>query len=447
MATARVLRREPGAAGAWREYLAGAVARAELCLPEGADAAAARAAGALLAARWAGRARVALDARGLARERALDLAEGASLRAWRMPAQRRDADPDAPRLARLDLVLDAPAAASAEWAARAAALRGAAFARDLVAEPANSLTPMTLAGRMGALAAHGVAVEVLDARALRRLRLGALLAVGGGAAHPPCLAVLRWPGGPGTRNGARPIAFIGKGITFDTGGLCIKPAERMWDMRADMAGAAACAGAMLALALRRAPVPAVAVLALAENTTGAASYRPSDILTMHDGRTVEVVDTDAEGRLVLADALAYAARRFRPRALVDVATLTGAIVVALGRHMAGLFANDDALAALVREAGAAVGERVWRMPIGEGHVADLESGIADLRQCASGRFLPDACHAAAFLRAFAGAVPWAHLDIAGVEAVEEADDAHAAGPTGFGARLLDELTRRLGAAA
>ena len=291
--------------------------------------------------------------------------------------------------------------------------------------------------RLGELERAGVVVDVLDQAALRRQGFGALVAVGAGSAHPPCLAVLRWAG----TVKAAPVVFVGKGITFDTGGICIKPADGMWDMRADMAGAAACAGALLALALRRSPAPAVAILPLAENATGGASYRPSDVLRSYSGRTIEVVDTDAEGRLVLADAIAYAAKRFKPRAIIDLATLTGSIVTALGHHMAGLFANDDPLAAAILAAGATVEEPAWRMPISARHREDLNSDIADLRHCLAGRLLPDACHAAAFLREFAEGTPWAHLDIAGVESVEEADDAHAAGPTGYGVRLLDALVR------
>ena len=255
--------------------------------------------------------------------------------------------------------------------------------------------------------------------------------------------MLRWRGS----FDAPPIAFIGKGLVFDTGGVSIKPAEGMEAMRADMAGAAACAGAMLALALRRSPSPAIAVLALAENATGAASYRPSDVIRTLSGRTVEVVDTDAEGRLVLADALTFAAR-MRPRAMVDVATLTGAIIAALGHHRAGLFGNDAALMSALAAAGEAVGEPLWPMPIGAGHRADLASEIADLRQCVPSargeggwpaRFIPDACHAAAFLREFAGALPWAHLDIAGVDTAEVPHALGPAGATGFGVRLLDHL--------
>jgi leucyl aminopeptidase len=229
------------------------------------------------------------------------------------------------------------------------------------------------------------------------------------------------------------VVFIGKGITFDTGGISIKPAEGMERMTSDMAGAAACAGALLALALRRSPAPAVAVLAIAENTTGAQSYRPGDVLRTMSGRTVEVVDTDAEGRLVLADALHYAATRFKPQAMLDLATLTGAMVTALGSHRAGIFTNDPALQAQAAAAGDQVGEALWPMPIGAQHRADLDSAIADLKQCCAGSLLPDASHAAAFLREFVGDTPWAHLDIAGVRLDEKGL------PTGFGARLLDRL--------
>jgi len=212
----------------------------------------------------------------------------------------------------------------------------------------------------------------------------------------------------------------------------------MWDMRADMAGAAACAGALLCLALRKSPAPAMAILAIAENATGAKSYRPGDVLCMHSGHTVQVVDTDAEGRLVLADALAYAVRQ-NPQAIIDLATLTGSIVVALGHDMAGCFDNDPALAAAAAAAGAAVGEPLWRMPIADTHRRAVDSDIADLKHCVDERGQPDACHAAAFLREFVGETPWLHLDIAGVESREEATPHHAKGATGFGVRLLDRL--------
>ncbi|MGG5811582.1 leucyl aminopeptidase family protein [Falsiroseomonas sp. CW058] len=399
-------------------------------------------AGAAAAARFAAIPHLVLDARGLAPDAAAAFAAGACLRAWRFDALRtRDV---APGLSRLSLLADSPAAVRTAWEERSAAVRGCLLARDLVAEPANRLTPRRFAKRLRALAAHGIEVEVLGRRRLLRGGFGGLLAVGAGAEEPPRLVVLRWRG----RIAARPVAFIGKGIVFDTGGISIKPAQGMEAMRADMAGAAACAGAMLALALRRSPAPTVAVLAIAENATGATSYRPGDVLRMAAGTTVEVVDTDAEGRLVLADALHHAARRFRPRAMVDLATLTGAVVSALGHHRAGLFGTDAALLSSLAAAGEAVGEPLWPLPIGEGHRADLASAIADLRQCVPpargeggwpARFIPDASHAAAFLREFTAGIPWAHLDIAGVDTQDAPHPLGPAGPTGFGVRLLDAL--------
>jgi leucyl aminopeptidase len=392
------------------------------------------AAGACAASRLLRCARVAIDARGLPAGVAARLAAGACLRAWRYTRLRTQPDDEAVLLEALDLISDDPDAAEA-WARLAAGVEGALFARDLVTEPSDTLTPAGFVARLDPLARAGVGVEAIGAGELARLGCGGLLAVGRGSVHPPCLVVLRWAG---TLGGA-PVAFVGKGITFDTGGICIKPADGMWEMRADMAGAAACAGAMLALARRGSPAPAIAVLALAENATGADSYRPGDVLRMADGSTVQVVDTDAEGRLVLADALAWVARE-APAAVIDLATLTGSIVVALGHERAGAFGNDTALAEALVAAGHAVGEAVWPMPIDESHRRALDSDIADIRHCVDGSGQPDACQAAAFLRAFVAAgTPWAHLDIAGVEGRAEAEDRWAKGATGFGARLLDRL--------
>ncbi|MCQ4162333.1 leucyl aminopeptidase family protein [Roseomonas sp. GC11] len=342
-----------------------------------------------------------------------------------------------PLTARLDLWHEEAAALVPLWDRAWAVLQGAAFARGLVEAPANLLTPRDFAQRLEGLERHGIAVQVLGRRRLAAAGFGGLLAVGQGSANPPRLVVLRWAG----RIAAPPVVFVGKGVTFDTGGLSLKPAAGMAAMRADMAGAAACAGAMLALALRDSPAPAAAVLPLAENAIGAAAYRPGDVLTLLSGRTVEVVDTDAEGRLILADALHYAVRAFRPAAVVDVATLTGAAITALGHHRAALFGTDAPLLAAVAAAGEAVGEPVWPLPIAASHRADLASAIADLRQCASGRGQPDACHAAAFLREALGEAPppWAHLDMAGLATRPEGEGEGRPGATGFGVRLLDRL--------
>ncbi|MGG5819566.1 leucyl aminopeptidase family protein [Falsiroseomonas sp. HW251] len=398
-------------------------------------------AGAAVARHWSGIPHVALDARDLSALQAAELLAGFCLGAWRFDRHRkRD---DTPRLKRVTVATPHRDAAREAWARAETAVRGTLFARDLVSEPANHLTTKEFARRLRGLTKHGIEVEILGPKRLARDGFGALLAVGSGSAHGPRLAVLRWRG----TLDAPPVAFVGKGIVFDTGGISIKPAHGMEAMRADMAGAAACAGAILSLALRNSPAPAVAVLAIAENATGAGSYRPGDVLRTLSGRTVEVVDTDAEGRLVLADALHHALC-FKPRAVVDLATLTGAIVSALGTHRAGLFGNDAALMASLAATGEQVGERLWPMPIGESHRVDLASDIADIRQCVpssrgeggwAARFIPDASHAAAFLREFAGGVPWAHLDIAGVDTLIRPHALGPAGATGWGVRLLDAL--------
>lgn len=397
---------------------------------EGVGAACIAAAGAAL--------RVAVDARGLPAHFATALGVGAVLRAWHFNRHRSFRAPG-PR--RLELIVEDPKALAAPWARAEASLAGVQLARELVAEPANRLTPKEFAKRLRALKSEGIEVEELGRSALKKLGAGGILAVGGGSAVPPRIVVLRWKGG----FRAPPVAFVGKGLCFDTGGISIKGAAGMEAMRADMAGAAACAGAMLALARRNSPCPAVAILAIAENMTDGASYRPGDVLRMMSGRTVEVVDTDAEGRLVLADALHLAAMRYRPQAMLDLATLTGSVITALGHHRAGLFHSDAALGTAVAAAGEAVGERLWPLPIGERHREEINSDIADLRQCvpAGTRFVSDASNAAAFLREFVGALPWAHLDIAGMDTAETGDALAARGtPTGFGVRLLDALVER-----
>lgn len=399
--------------------------------PTSARRAGGRAAAAAIASK-----RLALDARALTPDLAAEAAVGACLCAWRFEALKTRPDPDErKRLTHLDVIVHDKRAAGAIWETLAPGVAGALFARDLVAEPSNRLTPTLFAARLRALAEEGLKVEIHDAAWLKREGFGAMLGVARGSANPPCLAVLRWKG----TIDARPVALVGKGVTFDTGGVDIKPADRMWEMRADMAGAAAAAGAMLALARRRSPAPAVAVLGLVENMLGAEAQRPSDVVRAVDGTTIEVIDTDAEGRLVLADCLAWTRRALGPAAMIDLATLTGSIVVALGNHRAGLFASDGALAAQLAAAGEAVDEPVWPMPLDDAYAEALKSDIADVKNCVAERFQPDACHAAAFLKRFVGDTSWAHLDIAGVELRHEADALGPEGASGFGVRLLDRL--------
>ncbi|MCA1909298.1 MAG: leucyl aminopeptidase family protein [Magnetospirillum sp.] len=366
---------------------------------------------------------------------AADLAFGLTLRDYRAPRIRLRPDDDAPLSLPDKVVIRCadPAAAQAEWERRRAVAQGVFLARDLITQPGNLLGPAELAEQAQALTALGVTVEVLNPS---EHRLNLLAAVGQASTRPPCLAVLRWQGGAAEE---KPLVLVGKGITFDTGGISIKPAEHMEEMKGDMGGAAAVLGALKSVALRGAKTNVAGVLAIAENMPGSGALRPGDVIRSYKGLNVEVVDTDAEGRLVLADALAWACDNLNPRALVDAATLTGAVVRTLGRHHAGLYSNRDALAAKLLKLGQAEGEPLWRLPLAQSCDDDFRSDIADWKNCGWGK-VPDNDDAARFLEHFVDArVPWAHLDIAGVS---ESDDDHALGPkgaVGFGVRLFDSL--------
>ncbi len=371
---------------------------------------------------------------------AAELAYGMCLRAWRPPARYKSKiDPDEVwSLVSATVVTSDPKAAEACFAALSARAAGAALARDLVVAPGNELTPEHFVERLKALESLGVTCEICDPVSHG---LGLLQAVGQGSVHLPCLVVLRWSG---TRHAAAPVALVGKGVTFDSGGIGLKPAEDMEEMKGDMAGAAAVVGTLYALAARRAAVNVIGVLALAENMPSGRSCRPGDVVTSHAGLTVEIIDTDAEGRLILADALSFAAIRYRPRLIVDLATLTGAVEVALGRHRAGLFCADDDLAMRMMAIGDAEDEPLWRLPLTAVYDDVLKSPVADLRNCEGdendGEEGPDALHAARFLQHFVPEnIPWAHLDIAGMTEAEEDGPLAAEGPTGFGIRLLDRL--------
>jgi leucyl aminopeptidase len=278
-------------------------------------------------------------------------------------------------------------------------------------------------------------VDVLGPAAMRELGMNALLAVGQGSHRESRVAVLRWNGGTPDQP---PVALIGKGVCFDSGGLSLKPAGGMEEMKWDMGGAGAVYGAMAALAGRKAKLNVVGVLGLSENMPSGHAQRPGDVITAMSGLTIEVVNTDAEGRLLLADVLHYAKERFKPRLMIDLATLTGAIVVALGHEQAGMFSSDDALAEQLAAAGAAVGEKLWRMPLGEEYAKHIRSDIADIKNVGRAREA-GASAGAVFLERFVGDVPWAHLDIAGVAWTKRDLPLAAKGATGFGVRLLDRL--------
>ncbi len=365
------------------------------------------------------------------------LATGAHLRAWRF-AKYRTGEEEPPRPQRLRLVTASELEAARERLAEAQTLWAACdWTRELVAEPANVLYPASFARRIEEeLRPLGVEVEVLVAERLRELGLNALLAVGQGSARPPCMVVMRWRGA----ERSRPLALVGKGVCFDTGGISLKPAQGMHDMKWDMAGAAAVVGAVRALAARRAPVDLVAAVGLAENMPSGSAQRPGDIITTYAGKTVEVLNTDAEGRLVLADVMAYLVRQYDPETMVDLATLTGAVIVALGKERAGLFASDDALAAQLERAGEEVGERLWRLPLDEAYRELVKGEEADLKNIGRGREAGSIV-GAAFLAPFAEGRAWAHLDIAGVAWADRERALVGKGATGFGVRLLDRFVR------
>jgi len=320
------------------------------------------------------------------------------------------------------------------WMARSEVAAGVTLARDLVNEPANVLGPVEFAAEAAALKSLGVTVEVLTERQMEKLGMRALLGVNQGSTRPPRLVVMRWNGGRGRD---RPLAFVGKGVVFDTGGVSIKPAGGMEDMKGDMAGAAAVTGLMRALAGRKAKVNVVGVIGLVENMVDGNSQRPGDIVAAMSGRTIEIINTDAEGRLVLADALHYTETRFKPKLIVDLATLTGAIIVALGHHHAGLYATDDELAEAMRAAGEATGEKIWRMPLGPEYDKMIDSKFADVKNT-GGRW-GGSITAAQFLKRFVNNTPWAHLDIAGTAMDSPQTDTNRSWASGFGVRLLDRL--------
>ena len=365
-----------------------------------------------------------------------DLALGARLRAYafdRYKTKRKEGEERPPKANVTIAVADAGAARKA-WAAREAVAEGVVIARDLVNEPANVLYPEEFARRTAALKKLGVAVEVLDEKAMKKLGMNALLGVGQGSARESRLVVMRWNHG---RRGSAPVAFIGKGVCFDTGGISIKPAQGMEDMKGDMAGAACVVGLMHALAARKARVNAVGANGLVENMPGPDAQRPGDIVKSMSGQTIEIINTDAEGRLVLGDVLWYVGKRFKPKFMVNLATLTGAIMVALGQEHAGLFSNDDKLAERLTKAGLATGERVWRMPLGPEYDKLIDSKFADVKN--TGGRNAGSITAAQFLQRFVDKTPWAHLDIAGTGMNSPQTDINKSWASGFGVRLLDRL--------
>lgn len=329
------------------------------------------------------------------------------------------------------------AGARHSWQTLCAIAEGMYLARDLVNEPPNVLYPAEFARRAKQLTKLGVKVEVLGEAQMKKLGLGALLGVGQGSDHESQLVVMQWNGVKGKKTA--PVAFVGKGVCFDSGGLSLKPGASMMGMKGDMGGAAAVTGAMHALAARKAKVNAVGVIGLVENMPSGTAQRPDDVVKSLSGQTIEVLNTDAEGRLVLADALTYTQRRFKPKFVIDLATLTGAIMVALGGEHAGLFSNDDKLADQIAQAGREEGEPVWRLPLSHGYDKLLKSKIADMKNIGGAH--AGSITAAQFLQRFVEKTPWAHLDIAGVAWQDGEQKALIPSwGTGWGVRVLNRLT-------
>ena len=443
------------AAGARFEGEGGAVA--ELYVPDGEsarrvllagagkepDAAALERLGGSVVARLltSGEVRLAIDVSGLDVSGALaaHVALGASLRAWRHDRYRTKLKPAAtPSLAEI-VVVGAGEGAEAAWHALSHVAAGAFLTRELVAEPANIIYPESFVARVSAaLDGLGVEIEVLGPEDMAKLGMGALLGVAQGSPRPARLLCMTWKGADGD-----PIALIGKGVTFDTGGISIKPAAGMEDMKWDMGGAGAVAGAMRALAGRKAKAHVIGVCGLVENMPDGNAQRPGDVVTSMSGQTIEVINTDAEGRLVLCDALTWVQRVKGAKTIVDLATLTGAMIVSLGNEYGGLFSNNDALAGALGDAGKAAGEPLWRFPLGEAYDKLINSDIADMKNV--GPRYGGSITAAQFLQRYIEeGVRWAHLDIAGMVWSSKATALHDKGATGFGVRLLDRFIAAVG---
>lgn len=367
---------------------------------------------------------------------AAQAALGATLAAYRFDRYRTTEKPEArPSVQAVVIHTDDPAAAEAAWAPLKALGEAVYFSRDLVSEPPNVLYPAEFARRVKALESLGLEVEILDEEAMMKLGMGSLLGVGQGSVRDSQLAVIQWKGG----GDSQPIAFVGKGVCFDTGGISLKPADGMEDMKWDMGGAAAVAGVMHVLAGRKAKVNAVGILGLVENMPDGNAQRPGDVVKSMSGQTIEIINTDAEGRLVLADALWYCQDRFKPKFMVDLATLTGAIIISLGNDLAGLFSNNDTLSENLLAASKAEAEPLWRMPMPDAYNKQIESMIADLKNTGNGR-AGGSITAALFLQKFVNGLPWAHLDIASTawkkpSTIPTSPD----GATGFGVRLLNRM--------
>ena len=397
-------------------------------------------AGGAAAAALTREAAAAVSAGTLTPAQAADVALGAVLKAYRFDRYRtKEKAEDKPKLTKLSILTSDLPKARAAWTTGKAVAEGVFLTRDLVSEPPNVLNPAEMAERCKKLTALGLKVEVLGPKEMQKLGFGALLGVAQGSVNEPRMVVMRWDGANGGKGKTKeqPLAFIGKGVTFDTGGISIKPAGGMEDMKWDMAGAGTVIGLMATLAGRKAKVDAIGLVGLVENMPSGSAQRPGDVVKSYSGQTIEVINTDAEGRLVLADVMWYAQEKFDPKFMIDLATLTGAIIIGLGHEYAGLFSNDDALSQKLTDAGLATGEKVWRMPLDDAYDRQIRSDIADMKNV--GGRPGGSITAAQFIQRFVNKKPWAHLDIAGMAWSGKDGPCTPKGATAFGVRLLDRL--------
>jgi leucyl aminopeptidase len=369
-------------------------------------------------------------------EQVADLALGMQMRSYSFDKYKtKKKDEDKTTDLDVSILMQEPASAKKPMKACTAIVDGVNLARELVNEPPNVLTPETFAKRASALEKLGVEIEVLDEKAMKKLGMRALLAVGQGSHNESYVVIMRWNGAKDAKT--QPVAFVGKGVTFDTGGISIKPAGGMEDMKGDMAGAACVTGLMHTLAARKAKVNAIGIIGIVENMPDGKAQRPGDIVTSMSGQTIEIINTDAEGRLVLADILWHMQAEYKPKFMVDLATLTGAILVALGQEYAGLFSNNDTLSEHLTAAGKTTGERVWRMPLDPAYDKIIDSKFADVKN--SGGRYGGSITAAQFLQRFVNDCPWAHLDIAGTGMAANQTETNRSWGSGWGVRLLNQM--------
>ena len=397
-------------------------------------------AGGALAAKYAcsGAETIAIEAEGLTADEIGCVLTGLRLRAWRYDRYRTKMKDEQKVTLTKAVVVGAPAGGEAAWTAAEALAEGVEFTRELVTEPANVIFPESFVARCRErFEGTGLEVTVLGVEEMTKLGMGALLGVGQGSEQPSRLLAVKWNGGD---KGTRPMAFVGKGVTFDTGGISIKPGPNMGDMKWDMGGAGAVAGAMLTLAKRKARANVVGVMGLVENMPDGKAMRPGDVLTSMSGQTIEVLNTDAEGRLVLCDAITWVQKEHDPVAIVDLATLTGAMLISLGFEHGGLFANDDTLADALLKAGRESGDKLWRMPLGAAYDKLIDSPIADMQNI--GPREGGSITAAQFIQRFVDkGRPWAHCDIAGMVWAAKPGATWDKGATGYGVRLIDRYVR------